>query len=73
MMRDEIREEKDFQHDKDYEQFDENHSPKRFSNRHVSEPVVVQVPNSMPKSSFFHRAKILIGNSVFFDLSRWQR
>ena len=73
MMRDEIWEEKDFQHNKDNEQFDENHCPKCFPNCHVFEPIVIQVPNSMPKSSFLHSAKILIGNSVFFDLSRGQR
>ena len=65
--------EKDFQDDEDDEELNKDDGPQRLAECHIPEPVVVQVPNSMPKSSFFHRAKILIGNSVFFDLSRWQR
>ena len=63
MVGDEVGEEEQFQYNKDDEQLDENHCPERFSYRHISEPVVIQVPDILPKSLFFHGEKVfLIGN-----------
>ena len=54
----EVGEEKHLQHHEDDKQLHQNHQPERSPQRHVSESVVVEVPDSVKEVSVVHGIRL---------------